>query len=51
MHADPAAAAAPSPFAAAPADPEGGRFVRFPGSPFELFQPYAPAGDQPQAGH
>ena len=26
-----------------------GRFVRYPGSPFELFQPYAPAGDQPQA--
>ncbi|NMH16899.1 hypothetical protein GV368_07250 [Tepidiphilus sp. B18-69] len=21
-----------------------GRFVRFPGSPFELFQPYPPAG-------
>ena len=26
-----------------------GQFVRFPGSPFELFQPYLPAGDQPQA--
>ncbi len=26
-----------------------GEFVQFPGSPFELFQPYAPAGDQPQA--
>ena len=26
-----------------------GEFVRFPGSPFELFQPYLPAGDQPQA--
>ena len=26
-----------------------GTFVRFPGSPFELFQPYAPAGDQPAA--
>jgi excinuclease ABC subunit B len=26
-----------------------GQFVTFPGSPFELFQPYAPAGDQPQA--
>ena len=25
------------------------QFVRFPGSPFELFQPYLPAGDQPQA--
>ena len=28
--------------------PEG-QFVRFPGSPFEMFQPYAPAGDQPTA--
>ena len=27
----------------------GGQFVEFPGSPFQLFQPYAPAGDQPQA--
>ncbi|KAF1047272.1 excinuclease ABC subunit UvrB [Xylophilus sp.] len=26
-----------------------GRFVTFPGSPFELFQPYPPAGDQPAA--
>ena len=26
-----------------------GSFVRFDGSPFELFQPYPPAGDQPQA--
>jgi excinuclease ABC subunit B len=26
-----------------------GEFVRFPGSPFELFQPYPPAGDQPEA--
>ena len=26
-----------------------GEFVTFPGSPFELFQPYPPAGDQPQA--
>ena len=26
-----------------------GPFVRFPGSPFELFQPFAPAGDQPAA--
>jgi excinuclease ABC subunit B len=26
-----------------------GEFVTFPGSPFQLFQPYAPAGDQPQA--
>jgi excinuclease ABC subunit B len=28
--------------------PEG-EFVRFPGSPFELFMPYPPAGDQPEA--
>ena len=26
-----------------------GRFVSFAGSPFELYQPYAPAGDQPEA--
>ena len=26
-----------------------GQFVTFPGSPFELFQPYPPAGDQPRA--
>ena len=26
-----------------------GTFVRFPDSPFELYQPYPPAGDQPQA--
>jgi excinuclease ABC subunit B len=29
--------------------PDQGVFVRFPGSPFELFQPYPPAGDQPTA--
>jgi excinuclease ABC subunit B len=28
--------------------PEG-QFVQFDGSPFQLFQPYAPAGDQPRA--
>lgn len=28
---------------------QDGTFVRFPGSPFELFQPYPPAGDQPRA--
>ena len=28
--------------------PEGS-FVQFPNSPFELFQPYLPAGDQPAA--
>ena len=26
-----------------------GEFVRYPDSPFELFQPYPPAGDQPEA--
>ncbi|MBS0595253.1 MAG: excinuclease ABC subunit UvrB [Proteobacteria bacterium] len=26
-----------------------GEFVAFPGSPFQLFQPYPPAGDQPEA--
>jgi len=26
-----------------------GQFVTYPGSPFELFQPYPPAGDQPSA--
>src|SRR6476661_4990970 len=26
-----------------------GEFITFPDSPFELFQPYPPAGDQPQA--
>ena len=31
------------------AQPATGAFVSFPGSPFELFQPYPPAGDQPAA--
>jgi len=32
-------------------DPENkeGKWLAYPGSPFELFQPYPPAGDQPQA--
>ncbi len=29
--------------------PLAGEFVSFPDSPFQLFQPYAPAGDQPAA--
>ncbi|MDE2394914.1 MAG: DEAD/DEAH box helicase family protein, partial [Burkholderiales bacterium] len=33
----------------AEAVPETGEFVSFPDSPFQLFQPYAPAGDQPAA--
>ncbi|MBI5716721.1 MAG: excinuclease ABC subunit UvrB [Burkholderiales bacterium] len=35
--------------AAASAAQPAGDFVSFPGSPFQLFQPYAPAGDQPEA--
>ena len=31
-----------------PEQPEG-EFVSFPNSPFELFMPYSPAGDQPEA--
>nr|WP_295771156.1 excinuclease ABC subunit UvrB [Rhodoferax sp.] len=41
---------APTPIAdpdAAPAS--AGQFIRYPGSPFELHQPYPPAGDQPEA--
>ena len=32
-------------------DPENkeGKYLTYPGSPFELFQPYPPAGDQPHA--
>src|ERR687890_46387 len=33
---------------AATAEPEG-EFVTYPGSPFQLFLPYPPAGDQPKA--
>ena len=32
-----------------PESPPAGEFVQFPGSPFELFMPYPPAGDQPTA--
>ncbi len=32
-----------------PVDPSQGTFVHCPGSPFELYQPYPPAGDQPEA--
>ena len=31
------------------AEPLTGQFVSYPGSPFELYQPYPPAGDQPEA--
>jgi len=37
-----------TPVPASPAAPEG-RFVTFPDSPFQLWQPYPPAGDQPTA--
>jgi excinuclease ABC subunit B len=30
-------------------EPSAGQFVSFPDSPFQLFQPYPPAGDQPAA--
>jgi excinuclease ABC subunit B len=32
-----------------PEAPAQGEFVSYPGSPFQLYQPYAPAGDQPAA--
>ena len=35
--------------AAADAQHAAGRFVHFPDSPFELFEPFPPAGDQPTA--
>ena len=44
---------APTPIALAsdndPEAPRPGIFVRYPNSPFELYQPYPPAGDQPEA--
>ena len=40
---------APSPVPDAEGEALPGRFVRYPGSPFELFMPYEPAGDQPTA--
>jgi excinuclease ABC subunit B len=44
----PKTALVPVPVTPDEAAPEG-EFQRFPGSPFELFMPYAPAGDQPEA--
>jgi excinuclease ABC subunit B len=32
-----------------PVEQPAGQFIRYPGSPFELHQPYPPAGDQPEA--
>ena len=44
---------APTPLAIASTDDaehvRTGTFVRYPDSPFELYQPYPPAGDQPEA--
>ncbi len=37
------------PSASAPAAVAQGEFLSFEGSPFELYQPYPPAGDQPEA--
>ncbi len=39
----------PAPEAPVADSPAEGRFVSYPGSPFELYQPYPPAGDQPVA--
>lgn len=38
-----------APAAAAVDSPDESRFIRFPDSPFQLYQPYPPAGDQPAA--
>lgn len=46
---DVSAAPAPAPESAAGSPAAEGRFVSYPGSPFELYQPYPPAGDQPEA--
>ena len=35
--------------AVAPPPPADGQFVSYPDSPFQLYQPYPPAGDQPTA--
>jgi excinuclease ABC subunit B len=51
MSATPSASATPLESAehVASAEAVAGQFVSFPGSPFELFQPYPPSGDQPEA--
>nr|MDP2190497.1 DEAD/DEAH box helicase family protein [Rhodoferax sp.] len=43
------AALAHAPSSDAADQARSGTFVRFPDSPFELYQPYLPAGDQPAA--
>ncbi len=45
----PDVSALPAPEAPVADSPAEGRFVSYPGSPFELYQPYPPAGDQPVA--
>ena len=45
----PLAAVVNEPGAVAQEAPHAGAFATFPGSPFQLFLPYAPAGDQPEA--
>ncbi|HOE42870.1 MAG TPA: DEAD/DEAH box helicase family protein, partial [Rhodoferax sp.] len=49
----PKTTASPAALALAPTDESeqvrSGTFVSFPDSPFELYQPYPPAGDQPEA--
>ena len=45
----PVLTAVPDPLLDESGAPRTGKFVQFPGSPFELYQPYPPAGDQPQA--
>jgi excinuclease ABC subunit B len=39
----------PEPMPAVVESPPVGEFISFPDSPFQLFMPYPPAGDQPQA--
>jgi excinuclease ABC subunit B len=49
---EPAAMSAPHPTPSVNDDAEQvrtGTFVRYPDSPYELYQPYPPAGDQPEA--
>jgi excinuclease ABC subunit B len=44
-----ATSAVPAPAPVDAGTPPAGEFVSFPDSPFQLFQPFAPAGDQPTA--
>ncbi len=47
--ATPSARSAPAEVADDSSTEPAGEFVSYPGSPFQLFQPYPPAGDQPTA--